>query len=318
MPMNSFRFDQPAMSKTQPETIEPPEMMTVQEVARYLRLKERKIYDLLAHKSIPCTRVTGKWLFPKEQIDLWLRQHSELTLEPGKSTRLVPQVALGSHDPLLEWSIGEIGFPFALQMNGSAEGLTRFARREGVLCGIHLVDPDGREYNVEAVRRSLQQEEVVLVHWAWRQQGLVLAAGNPLGIRDLADLARTRARVCERQEGAGSRALFHHLLKQREISIETLNRLPAPARSHVDVGLAVCSGAADAGIAVASIARQMRLDFLPLARERFDLVIRRFDYFEPGFQELLGFTRSLAFREKAVALGGYDVEACGAVLYNSP
>jgi excisionase family DNA binding protein len=306
------------MPKTQPETMETPEMMTVQEVARYLRLKERKIYDLLAHKSIPCTRVTGKWLFPKEQIDLWLRQHSELTLEPAKSTRPVPQVALGSHDPLLEWSIGEIGFPFALQMNGSAEGLARFAKREGVLCGMHLLDPESGEYNIDAVRRSLRQEEVVLVHWAWRQQGLVLAAGNPLGIRDLADLARTRARICERQEGAGSRALFRHLLRQRGLAVETLNLLPAPARSHVDVGLAVCSGAADAGIAVASIARQMRLDFLPLARERFDLVIRRFDYFEPGFQELLSFTRSSAFCEKAVALGGYGIEACGTVLYNSP
>jgi putative molybdopterin biosynthesis protein len=307
----------PTSSRAEPG--EPQEMMTVQEVARYLRLKERKIYDLLARKSIPCTRVTGKWLFPKTQIDLWLKQNSDFqqigSPEPG---RAVPPVVVGSHDPLLEWALGETGYPMALQMNGSSEGLERFAAGEGMLCGLHLFDPETGEYNLPAVREHLAREETVLLRWAEREQGLVLAAGNPLHIRGLADLARTSARVIERQEGAGSRLLFRYLLKQAGVKPDSLKLLPQPARSHLDIGLAVCSGQADAGIAVYSVARQMKLDWLPLARERFDLAIRRRDYFEPPFQTLLKFTRTQAFVAKAASLGGYDISALGEVLYNSP
>jgi putative molybdopterin biosynthesis protein len=294
-------------------------MMTVQEVARYLRLKERKIYDLLARKSIPCTRVTGKWLFPKAQIDLWLKQNSDFQqIGHPEAGRAVPPVVVGSHDPLLEWALGEAGYPLAMQMNGSSEGLERFAAGEGMLCGLHLFDPETGEYNLPAVREHLAREETVLLRWAEREQGLVLAAGNPLRIRGLADLAKTSARVIERQEGAGSRLLFRHLLKQAGLRPESLKLLPQPARGHVDIGLAVCSGQADAGIAVYSVARQMKLEWLPLAHERFDLAIRRRDYFEPPFQTLLKFTRTPAFAEKAASLGGYDISALGEVLYNSP
>jgi putative molybdopterin biosynthesis protein len=306
------------MTKAEPDDAQ--EMMTVQEVARYLRLKERKIYDLLAQKRIPCTRVTGKWLFPRQQIDLWLRQNSECpvgsVLEGGGHAP--PRVAVGSHDPLLEWALGETGYPLALQMNGSQEGLERFAAGEGTVCGLHLFDPDSGEYNLPAVREHLAREEVVLLHWAFREQGLVLAAGNPLNIRKLADLARTSARIVERQEGAGSRLLFRHLAQKAGLAPDGLNLLPQPARGHVDIGLAVCSGQADAGLAVYSVARQMKLEFLPLARERFDLVIRRRDYFEPPFQTLLKFARTPAFAEKAESLGGYDIAGLGEVLYNAP
>jgi excisionase family DNA binding protein len=303
------------MAKPEPDNA--PDMMTVQEVAQYLRLKERKIYDLLARKAIPCTRVSGKWLFPKSQIELWLRQNSDFQVmaaaEPAPS---VPPVAVGSHDPLLEWALAETDFPFALQMNGSSEGLERFAAGEGMLCGLHLFDPESGEYNLPAVRERLPGGDVVLLRWAERRQGLVLAPGNPLGIRSLRDLARMPARVVERQDGAGSRLLFRHLLKEAGVRPESLDLLPQPARGHLDVGLAVCSGQADAGIAVYSVARQMKLDFVPLALERFDLLIRRRDYFEPPFQTLLAFTRAPAFAEKAESLGGYDISDLGQVVFN--
>jgi excisionase family DNA binding protein len=304
------------MSKVDSEI---PELMTVQEVARYLRLKERKIYDLLAQKRIPCTRVSGKWLFPRGHIDEWLRNNSEGNgaVQTPKPV-LLPQVVLGSHDPLLAWALAETDYPLALQMNGSTEGLERFAAGEGVVCGLHLLDAASGEYNIAAVRARLAREAVVLIHWAWREQGLLLAPGNPLGVHDLVDLASTGARIVERQEGAGSRLLFRCLLERAGVGAEALNILPQTARGHVDVGLAVCSGQADVGIAVSAVARQMKLDFLPLARERFDLVIRRRDYFEPAFQRLWKFCGSQQFAGKAQALGGYDISGLGSILYNAP
>ena len=295
-----------------------PEMMTVPEVARYLRLKERKIYDLLAQKRIPCTRVTGKWLFPKQQIDIWLKHNSEFQFTVSEPAKALPQVVLGSHDPLLEWALSATGFPLALQMNGSSDGLARFAQGEGVLCGIHLLDPGSGEYNVPAVKAHARDLEVVVLNWAWREQGLLLPAGNPLNIQGLEDLPKSRARVIERQEGSGSYLLFRHLLKSAELSPGNLELLPHPARSHMEVGLAVCSKQADAGIAVQSVAQGMNLEFLPLAHERFDLVIRRRDYFEPAFKTLLKFVGSSEFTEKAESWGGYDIRSLGEVVYNSP
>lgn len=293
------------------------DFMTIREVADLLRLKERKIYDLVAHKQIPCTRVSGKWLFPRRQIESWLAQNSEYQFD-STPRKAIPPVMVGSHDPLLEWALAETGFPFSLQINGSTEGLNRFIARSAVICGIHLLDPDSGEYNVPVVRALLGQEDVVLIEWAHREQGLVVAPGNPLGIHELADLQKTKARVIERQEGAGSRILFAHLLGKAGLSRENLTILPQAARSHNEVGFAICSGQADAGLAVYATAKQMRLEFLPLSKERFDLVIRRRDYFEPTFQQLLRFAHSAQLRDKASEMGGYDLSGLGTVHYNGP
>lgn len=293
-----------------------PEMMTVAEIAEYLRIKERKVYDLIAQKQIPCTRVMGKWLFPKHSIDLWLMQNSEMNIEEHHFRNL-PAVIVGSHDPLLEWALRENGSPFALQITGSQEGLSRFAAGEAMLCGMHVLDSASGEYNVPLVKTLLPQHDVVVLEWAWRQQGLVVAAGNPLSIRNLTDVAEKQAVLIDRQEGSGSKALLEHLLTQEGISREQLKVAVKPARSETDIGMIIAHGKADAGIAVAAVAKQLRLDFIPLKKERFDLVIRRRDYFEAPMQQLLTFIRTAAFREQAEELGGYDIGGLGKVVYNS-
>lgn len=291
-------------------------MMTVAEIAEYLRIKERKVYDLIAQKQIPCTRVMGKWLFSKHFIDLWLMQNSELNL-PEHHFKNLPAVMVGSHDPLLEWALRETGSPFALQITGSREGLSRFAAGEATLCGMHVLDSGSGEYNVPLIKTLLPQHDVVLLEWAWRQQGLLTAAGNPLALRNLADVADKPAVLIDRQEGSGSKALLDHLLAQAGISRERLQVAVKPARSETDIGLIIANGKADAGIAVEAVAKQLHLDFIPLAKERFDLLIRRRDYFEAPMQQFLAFTRSAAFREQANELGGYDIEGLGKVTFNS-
>lgn len=295
-----------------------PDLMTVHEVAELLRLKERKIYDLLAHKQIPCTRVAGKWLFPRRQIETWLAQNSEFQIETGSRAPDLPAVLVGSHDPLLEWALGEIGLPLALQVTGSSEGLERFAADEAVLCGIHLLDLKSAQYNVPMVDARLRGEPVVLIEWAQRHQGLVMAPENPLKIERIEDLETSGARIIERQEGSGSRLLFDRLLKQAGMKRENLKLLPRPARSHHDVAFSIYGGHADAGLAVFAVAQQMRLSFLPLHTERYDLLVRRRDYFEPPFQSLLAFARTRLFQDKAAEMGGYDLAGLGRVRYNAP
>jgi excisionase family DNA binding protein len=292
-----------------------PEMMDTHQVARYLRVKERKVYELLKDRRIPCIRVTGKWLFPKGEIDAWLKRNSASPADaprPGP----VPMVVAGSHDPLLEWCLREVGGGLAMLPGSSMEGLRQLAAGEAALAGIHLLDAESGEYNLPQVREVLAGRNVVMVEWAWRRQGLVVAAGNPLGLTSPADLAERKARVVLRQEGAGSRLLLDRLLEEAGVAPDRIVRAAATVRSETDVGLAILEGTADAGLAIAAVARSLKLDFVPLHRERFDLAIDRRAYFEPPVQALLAFTRTAEFARRVEALGGYDVSGIGSIRWN--
>lgn len=298
------------------------ELMNTREVAEYLRIKERKIYDLVRQKRIPCTRVTGKWLFPKHFIDLWVARGTDYPAAVHEAAK-VPPVVVGSHDPLLEWGLRESKCELAMLSGGSLDGLRRMAAGEAQLCGLHVLESaagekGSDEYNVRIVRQTCQGLDVVLIEWCWREQGLVLAPGNPLGVSSIDDLRGKKARVITRQHEAGSQLLFVHLLSRAGIKLTDLAVVEPPARNETDVGLAVLEGKADAGLAIATVAHQFRLDFLPLHKERFDLLVRRRDYFEEPFQKVLACAHSSAFQERARQMVGYDIAHLGRVIYNSP
>ena len=292
-------------------------LLTTREVADYLRIKERKVYDLVRERRIPCIRVTGKWLFPKTLIELWVIQNSAGGAQV-KSAVDRPPVVAGSHDPLLEWAVRESECELAIMFNGSLDGLNRFSQGKAYCCGLHVFDPDSDDYNQAVVARTLAGLEVVLIEWAWRAQGLIVATGNPRRIRALSDLRQARLRLVERQEGAGSRLLFQHLLHAHGIDAADLHFTMPPARSETEVALAIQDGKADVGFGIAAVARQCRLDFVPLQRERYDITIGRRDYFQPPFQRLLTFARTARFAERAAELEGYDISGLGQVTYNSP
>ena len=289
------------------------DFMTTAEVADYLRLKERKIYELVRLHRIPCSRVTGKLLFPKQTIDLWVAGRVEYD---GPELPPAPPVAAGSHGPLLEWALRESGCDLALLAGGSSDGLRRLAARQAVLAGLHLIEPASGEYNLPFLRPLRGVADVVLIEWAKRTQGLVTAPGNPRRIGTLADLVKRKLRVVRRQEGAGAQALLRALLAQAGQRYEALTLVEPPALTETDLAAAVLERKADCGIAIAAVAGRFRLGFIPLHRERFDLAMRRRDYFEPAIQTLLRFARTPAFRAHAAELGGYDLGDLGRVVYN--
>jgi excisionase family DNA binding protein len=291
--------------------------MNTREVAAYLRIKERKVYDLVAARSIPCTRATGKWLFPKSLIDLWLLRSTEFQAE-FETVLAPPPVIAGSHDPLLEWAVREADCGLALRFEGSLAGLEQLASRQALACGLHVFEPLQGGHNIDLVRHTLADYPVVALEWAWREQGLIVASGNPLAIADVTDLAARRARFVDRQPGAGSHLLLEHLLAARGLALADLPIDLPPARSETEVAQTVFAGKADAGLGIAAVARQFRLDFVPLHRERYDLVIGRRDYFESAFQKLLAFVHSPRFAQQAADLQGYDIGGLGRVVYNAP
>jgi len=293
-----------------------PDLMTVTEVAEYLRVRERTVYELVRTQRIPSCKLSGKLLFPKRLIELWVAQSADYPLAATHLSSPPPVIA-GSHDLLLEWSARESGCELAIMVGGSTAGMHWLLAGQAVACGLHLIDPATGDYDAAALTGSLPGLDFVVLEWAKRQQGLVVAPGNPEKIATLADVRTRGIRVAMRQPGSGTALLFSKLLGDAGLSVEELETAGRPLSSHTDVADAIRQGKAGAGLAIEAVAREQGLDFLPMVWERYDLVVRRMEYFEPPLQRLFAFARTDAFRERAQSLGGYDVANTGAVIFNA-
>jgi excisionase family DNA binding protein len=280
-----------------------------------LRLKERKLYELIAEGQIPCTKITGKWLFPKDELDRWLV--SSLIRPDGMTPAESMPIVGGSHDPLLEWALRESGCGLATLPEGSEAGLNRFMGGELVAAAIHLhaLESDDVDANVVAMRNRANLHDAVLIAFARREQGLLVAAGNPLRLSGIRDATERRARIAIRPEGAGAQLLLQALVHRARLSMEALNVVVPPAPTGSDVAQAIRVGRADCGIATRSAANAVGLDFIPILWEPFDIVARQRDYFRRPIQTLLAFLRTPEFAHRAGEMGGYDVGEAGTVRY---
>lgn len=292
-------------------------LLTTAEAAEYLRLKERKLYELVAEEAIPCTKVTGKWLFPKSELDHWLA--SSLVRPKGLAAAEPMPIVGGSHDPLLEWALRESGCGLATLPEGSEAGLARFQQGGIVATALHLhaLDPAG-DPNVAALRDRASLADAVLIAFGRREQGLLVPPGNPAGIVSVADVAEKRLRIAMRPKGAGAQLLLLALLERAQLGFDRLVTASPPCPTGPDIAQAIRGGRADCGIATRSVANAAGLDFVPLVWERFDLAMRRRDYFRAPLQRFLRFLASPAMTTRAAELGGYDLGGTGGVILNGP
>lgn len=290
-----------------------PELLTTDEAAIYLRLSERKLYELVANGAVPCTKVTGRWLFPRAALDRWVM--AGLIAPAAFAQVAAPPIVGGSHDPLLEWATRESGCGLASLPEGSEEGLRRLTRGEVMVAAIHLhrLDGENEQANIAAVADAPGLHDAVVIGFARREQGILVAPGNPLGLSNISAIARSGARVAQRPPGAGAQLLLLTLLARAGIGPDELNLVKPVDATGPDIAQAVRSGRVDCGIATQSVALSAGLDFVPLTWEHFDLVLRQRDYFMPGPQALFSFVRSAALRERASELGGYDIGRIGEV-----
>lgn len=287
------------------------EFLTTRELADLLHIKERKVYDLAASGDVPCSRVTGKLLFPRQAIEAWVARHSSGVM-PGRKNRS-SKVMLGSHDPLLEWALRASGCELATFFDGSLDGLERFERGEGVASGTHIFDTESEDWNVEVVRARFGHAPVALLEFAWRERGLIVAPGKEKVLTDVAALRGHR--LVPRQEAAGSQVLLRHLMERDGLGVGDV-AWAETARTESDSALAVLEGKADAALGLRAMAERLRLGFVPLVRERFDLLVDRAAWFDPPLQRLFAFFRSPGFLARASELAGYDLSGLGRVHFN--
>lgn len=291
-----------------------PDVLTMREAAAWLRLSERSLYDLARSRRLPAAQVGGKWLFPRAQLERWLAAQAD---GPEMAHRLdPPPILAGSHDPLLDWAVRQSGCGLALRAGGSLDGLAEVAAGAALAAATHLLDPDSGAWNEPAAREMLARRGVVGITWAWREQGLIVPPGNPRGLTGVRDLAGTGVRVAGRQRRAGSHVLLTHLLTEAATRLDRVAFLPEPALSEDEVAAAVAEGRAEAGFGIRAEAAARGLGFVPLIRERFDLVMERRHFFGAPMQALLAFARGPVFAARAARMGGYDVAEAGAVAFN--
>ena len=288
-------------------------LMTTPEVASYLRIKERTVYEMVSRQQIPCSRATGKLLFSRALINAWVEAHTEM---PRERVPAPPPIYAGSSEPLLEWALRQSGSGLAVLVGGSRKGLELITQGAALVAGTHLLDLDSGSYNLPQIRALVPQSDIVAIHWADRTQGLLLAPGNPLGVEGLADVARRGLRFARRGPGSGSQVLLEALLAREGLGPDDLSSAERVAETQSDLAAMIAIGEADCGLGIAAAAAG--LDFIPLWNaESFDLVMRRRDYFEPAIQSLLAFARTEPFARRAAFLGGYDIAGLGEVRFNA-
>ncbi|WP_454917871.1 substrate-binding domain-containing protein [Xanthobacter sediminis] len=290
------------------------EFLTTRELAALLRVKERKVYDLVSAGTLPFRKVTGKLLFPRKDIESWLGTETDAAEGEDEALPEAPRplVVAGGHDPLLEWALRESRSGIAAFFDGALDGVERAAAGGCIAAGLHIPDADG--WNVALVAARFGRAPWVLLEWARRARGLMSRPDLPRAPACLRDVRGLRFQ--QRQPEAGSELVLDRLLKAEKMARADLMAVDTIERSETDLAMAIAGGRADVGLGIEAAARQFNLDFVPLVEERFDLLIWRRAYFDPPFQKLMAFCRTPALAARAEALGGYDLSGFGTVHFN--
>ena len=227
-------------------------------------------------------------------------------------------VVIGSHDPLLD----EVGNMLHVKNNelfmssshvGSMGGIMAIRRGEAHAAGCHLLDENDGSYNVSYLKRFFPNGGIRLVECVGRTQGIMVAKGNPLGIKALSDLFEGNIRYVNRQKGSGTRVLLDYLCNNQSLDISRLYGYEREELTHTAVAAQIAADSADAGLGIYSAAQMYNLDFVPVCIEQYDLIIPDSAWESPMVKELIEVLKSDEFKARLTEMGGYTLDKPGEV-----
>lgn len=296
-------------------------LLTTKEVANQLNVNEKMVYTLISEKGLPATKITGKWVFPKHLVDQWIEANTVNYPEPV--SKLPPYHGLliiaGSNDPLLDKTItlfnSQHDDHIAVFGNmGSMGGLRTLRQNFCHMASSHLLQADGEEYNFDFALSELDNIPAV-VNFCRREQGILVQKGNPKGLSAVGDLVKKGVKMVNRPLGTGTRLLLDKELKTAGLDGESIDGYHEEFGKHIDVGIEVLSGRADAAPAIRAVASLLNLDFVPMRWERFDLLIPKDRFFDKGVQLFLGMLNEAPFKKMFGQSAGYDLSGSGKVVF---
>ena len=297
------------------------ELFSTKEVARFLNINEKMVYALVSEKGLPATKVTGKWLFPKHLVEQWIEAK---TINYPESASRQPAlqgllIVAGSNDLLLDRTLSlynrlNSGNVAVFGNLGSMGGLQALRKNLCHIASSHLLQDDEREYNFDFAFKELDRAPAVL-NFCRREQGILLAKGNPKKISAVADLGRPGITIVNRSLGTGTRLLFDKEMQKAGLKGEKIKGYTNEVARHLDVGLEILSKRADAGPGIKAVAGLLDLDFIPLRWERFDLMIAKDWFFEENIQRFLGLLHEKEFKDLVAKISGYDLSLSGKMVF---
>jgi excisionase family DNA binding protein len=301
----------------EPAPHELPRFMTVRQAAQYLQINEKKVYALVNEGRIPATRLTGKWLFPRDLVDQWL-------LESSHGGLLTDRIVIaGSDDPLLFRAVALMAAELqgralvSYASIGTQLGLSVLARRRADVCALHWgPDTESLQRHPALLQQHVQHKDWILVRLFRREQGLILAPGLWTGGGRIEQLFAPGVRWAARQEGAGSQRFLREILAEHRLDPAD-RRVTARAYSERDAAAAIATGQADVAPGVRAAAGEFGLEFLPIGWEAFDLAMARGVYFRTLFRGLIDVLRGAECQRLAQLFGGYDCAALGTIVWTA-
>ena len=305
----------------------PEKLLNTREVATYLQINEKQVYRLVRNGSIPCTRATGKWLFPQNLIEEWIHRSARTkTLHATRPVAVTERFGLdrglliaGSDDLLLGalLELTRLRFPEYLVYTtnlGSFGGLEALKQGKAHVALTHLRDHTTGEYNIPFLAQEFAEGAVVAVTLWHRRAGFLSHPSGPT-VTSFTDFRRRKVRFVNRQRGSGIRWFIDQQLQSAKLKVTQLKGYDTEVWTHWEVGLQILRRQADVGVATEAVARLLGLSFAPLVEERFDLVVLKDHYFTKPVQALLQVLTSDDLKLKATTLGGYDVRDAGKVAF---
>lgn len=290
------------------------ELLTTRELADFLRLNEKKVYQLVRGGSIPHVKIAGKWLFPKEHILRWIDEN----VQRERDIQII-----GSDDILLARLLSFYSrehFPESLAFYssvGSLKGIKALLQKKGQACCTHLLDLETGEYNLPVLDRMLSPQRYIVVNLWHRQQGLLVKKGNPLALKGMGDIVEKKARFINRNEGAGTRMLLEFFMRQMDLHEGDVVGFSDVVDTHLEVGLKVFFDEADAGLGIQYVTHLLPLDFIQLKEERFDIVVPREIWPTNIMQGFISFIRPEKIGRLSHNLPGYNLQDTGKILFES-
>ncbi|MFH1082609.1 MAG: molybdopterin biosynthesis protein [Pseudomonadota bacterium] len=262
------------------------------------------------------TRAEGVLRIPSLSEGITQNQETEAELLVAEEELQNTVVVIGSHDITIDILGDEVrreGRNIRISSGnvGSLGGLLALRRGACHMAGSHLLDTETGEYNISYIKRYVKGLKVAVFHLTLRDQGLIIAKGNPKGIKGIADLAGGDIVLINRQAGSGTRVLFDYKLNQSGISSDVIKGYDHEEFTHMAVAVDVLSGAADCGMGIYAAAKALDLDFVPIVREQYDLIIPSHMLEQSNIQTVLDTIGSGHFRERIISLGGYDPSKSG-------
>lgn len=300
------------------------EYMNTKEVAAYLDINEKQVYALIKTGGIPCTRVTGKWVFTKTLIDRWIeinsiRGNTDLTADMKKPLGAI--FAAGSNDPVLDILInsmkhGESAPYIFSSVTGSSEGLRLLASGLTDIAWCHLADHRTGEYDIDSIRELMPGKKIAIVHLFNRELGFITRPAESRKA-SFSNIAKTKMKFINRQKGSGTRILTDSLLEEEGINPGSIEGYNDEVFTHFEIGLRIISGGADTGIATSAVAKILGLSFTGIVNESFDMVLCHDTFFNSNVQSFIETLGSQSFRSMVSSLGNYDFGRSGRIIYST-